>query len=52
MSRVVIVGAGASIDASGSKLPAAKNFFHCIRNHLELSEELKSQRVQDALGKR
>jgi len=49
MSRVVIIGAGASIDASDSKLPSATNFFRCIRNHSELSPELESPHVRETL---
>ncbi|WON74781.1 hypothetical protein [Nitrosospira sp. Is2] len=49
MARVVIIGAGASIDASDSRLPGATNFFRCIRNHAELSYELKSKDMRDTL---
>jgi hypothetical protein len=49
MYRLVIIGAGASIDASNSKLPSATNFFGCIRNHPELSKELESQHIRDTL---
>ncbi|SEL43307.1 hypothetical protein [Nitrosovibrio tenuis] len=49
MSRVIIIGAGASIDASHSKLPGAANFFGCIRRHPELNNELQSRQLQDAL---
>jgi len=50
MSRVIILGAGASIDVSNGKLPSATNFFERIRTNKELYELLESQEIRGALS--
>jgi len=49
MPRVVVIGAGASIDASHSKLPSATSFFSCIRNHPGLCSELGTPPFKETL---
>ena len=51
MSRVIILGAGASIDASGGSLPSAKDFFEKIRNHQDLQLILKNPETVKLLKK-
>ena len=50
MSKVIIVGAGASIDASEGKLPSATNFFERIRGNSELMSLLESPEIKTALS--
>lgn len=50
MSKVIIVGAGASIDASKGKLPSATNFFERIRGNSELMSLLESPEIKTALS--
>jgi hypothetical protein len=51
MSRVVIIGAGASIDASEGELPSATNFFEKIRTHRVLDSYLKHDSTISLLKK-
>ncbi len=49
MSRVIIVGAGASIAVSGGKVPSATNFFEKIRANSELVRLLEHPDIRGAL---
>ena len=49
MKRLVIIGAGASIDSSQSIMPSANNFFQKIRGNSELSHLLSQNNIQDML---
>lgn len=50
MPKVVIIGAGASIDSSGGILPGAGNFLGTIRNHASLSKLLDTDEIRRAIN--
>lgn len=50
VTRAVIIGAGASIDSSFGKLPGAKNFIECIRNHPKLNSLLDDPEIRNAFS--